>query len=858
MTTSTMAGGRRTAAGALAAALTLFGTVAAAAPASAGPEFALERIAGANRYETSAAIASAFGPSTGAILASGETGRSVDALSANFLAGVRGGPVLLTRRDRVPAAVMARLNALTGAKNVTIVGGTVAVSAAVETQLRGLGFTVTRLGGEDRYATSEAIITAGRASANAIGLVASGTSFPDALAGGPLAYKGRHPIFLTAGGGLPQDTIAAMVAARTRQVIILGGAAAVPASVESALVARGITVVRRLGGAGRSETSRLVANYLVDSQGFTNTTFNLASGAPRLEGVDALSGGALSGRQNRALLITDTQTQAAPVIAFARERAATLNAVGNIFGGPAAVSVPLEEAIEAAGRTLGSFQTLNVLPQEAVTLTLADESTTGTTEAARNADNRSYTVSGLNTGTRYRITLVNASSIQGTGASRTFLSSAIGGSATAFGVDVGADIADIVRVNGAAPTNDGAALDAAARTATAVPVAGSITFEIDGTAPGTVVPVVHVDGGPGGTATTGGADVRLETGATAAGQFAAPTETFGVGGPTTFVNPAAASGNVGTSTTPVTVQSVNRGANQFDANGVTFTYDANDIFRVGGVPASLEEFEARLSSGDTFFASYSATAAAVSTFDLNDVNPAAPTSVSAQAGTGAASNDISVTVAFTGDADAVVIQRAPVTGTGSTDEATTGTVGAYATLTTVTLTAAQRTAGSVVFVDADVAAGSYRYQAAVVDDGQQSPFTADPANEASTTPGAATTLTATGTARDLNSNQTFEDGDPFTVTFSEAVNPAGLNTATLSIRDADGTTGTITCGTGCTLNATNTVLSIPNATFPAGGGGTTVLFQGDLTVAATTGLVAADDGVAVAAPFTLTRLAGPA
>ena len=74
---------RRTAAGVLAGALALSGAVAAATPASALPGFGLDRIAGDNRYETSAAIAGQFGATSGAILASGETGRSVDALSAN-------------------------------------------------------------------------------------------------------------------------------------------------------------------------------------------------------------------------------------------------------------------------------------------------------------------------------------------------------------------------------------------------------------------------------------------------------------------------------------------------------------------------------------------------------------------------------------------------------------------------------------------------------------------------------------------------------------------------------------------------------------------------------------------------------
>jgi putative cell wall-binding protein len=140
----------------------LSGVIAASAPANALPSFGLDRIAGENRYETSARIATAFGPTTTAILASGEEGRTVDALSANFLAGVREAPVLLTTRNRVPAPIRAVLNTLTGARNVIIIGGEVAVSAAVETELRTAGFTVTRLGGVDRFATSEAVITEGR------------------------------------------------------------------------------------------------------------------------------------------------------------------------------------------------------------------------------------------------------------------------------------------------------------------------------------------------------------------------------------------------------------------------------------------------------------------------------------------------------------------------------------------------------------------------------------------------------------------------------------------------------------------------------------------------------------------------
>jgi putative cell wall-binding protein len=820
---------RRTAAGILASALALSGAVAAATPSNAAPGFALDRLAGDDRYETSAAIAAAFGPSTGAILASGEAGRSVDALSANFLAGVREVPVLLTQRDRIPAPVLARLNALTGARNVTIVGGTVAVSAAVETQLRSAGFAVTRLSGADRYATSEAIITAGRATASPIGLVASGTSFPDALAGAPLSYKGKHPVFLTSGGGLPQDTIDAMVAAGTRQVIILGGTAAVPASVQTALAARGITVVTRLGGAGRSETSRIVADYLIANQGFTSTTFNLASGTPRGEGADALSGGALSGKQNRALLITDTATSAAPVVSFARDRSATLNAVGNIFGGPAAVAVQLEEAIEAAGRAAGNFQTLSVTPTEAATLTLADDEATGATEAA--SDNRTYTVTGLNNALTYRITLVNASSIQGTGSDRTFLSSAIEPATTppSFAVNTGADIADIVSVGGTNAVITTTGGTNTLNTATVVPVNGSITFTIDGTGTGTVVPAVYVNGGQGGTATTGGANNRLETAATAAGQFAAVTETYGLGGPTTFVNPPAASGNVGSfnaGAAAVQVQSVNKGANQFDANGFSYTYDANDVFRVGGVPVSLDEFESNLSSGDAFSASYSATASVTSTFDLTDTNPGTPTAAPAvSVGTGANSNDVTLTATITGDVDQVLFQRATVTG---------GSVGTFATVATEAATDddAATNGTQVVFVDNNVAAGTFQYRVILVNDGDQGGASPATATVTTTTPTAADTTAPTLLDARVSDNDQanallLESGEGFTLTFSEEVAAPATN-ATIRLTDADGSVYDLPAGTnvsytrntspvtiGGTSYAANRVVTVAITTLPA-------------------------------------------
>jgi putative cell wall-binding protein len=354
--TSTRPRLRRTAAGIVAGTLAFAGVAAAAPPASAATGFGFDRLAGVDRYETSAAVAARFsataGPAiTDVILAGGESGRTPDALAASFLAGVRNAPVLVTRRDTTPASIRTALEALRsqGATRLTIVGGPVAVSEEQVTSLRSLGFTtVERRGGADRFETARMIVAAGESpAASNVGLVASGISTIDALAGGPLAYKGKHPVLLVTRDGVPTATLAAIRAAGVTSVYVLGGEAVVGPRVVAQLAAAGVSVTGRLAGADRSETSVRVAEALVSTFGFTSTTFNVASGAN--EGIDALSGAALSGRENRPLLITNTSSSAPPVVAYAARNNATLNTIGHIFGGATVVTAALEAQIVAAG-----------------------------------------------------------------------------------------------------------------------------------------------------------------------------------------------------------------------------------------------------------------------------------------------------------------------------------------------------------------------------------------------------------------------------------------------------------------------------------------------------------------------------
>src|ERR1035437_1607387 len=87
---------------------TLVATTMMSGVASANSTFAFTRIAGVDRWATSVATAQQFGASTDVILASGESGHYPDALTANYLAGAKHAPILLTHADATPANTACR------------------------------------------------------------------------------------------------------------------------------------------------------------------------------------------------------------------------------------------------------------------------------------------------------------------------------------------------------------------------------------------------------------------------------------------------------------------------------------------------------------------------------------------------------------------------------------------------------------------------------------------------------------------------------------------------------------------------------------------------------------------------------
>jgi len=353
------------------------------------------RIGGADRFETSAKIAANVTTcSEWAVVVSGAS--YPDALSANYLAGALQSvtpfdvPVLSVGTDAVPAAIAAYM-ASAGVKNVYIVGGTAAVSAAVKTALEATSATkcvgddttdstapvanqrlnVVRISGADRYATNRAVVNAGAdifaANRNIIQLeflqpgkrtaiIATGSAFVDALAVGPVAYDG-FPLILTDGTTLSADARGTLTDNDITQVIIVGGTAAVSDAVKTSIEALGIST-GRISGADRYATATAWADFTAKGAptgpvagafdgglrwGASNGLL-LASGT---NFADALSGGPLGWSWSDPIILTDPTTLSAASQAWMVANKATLGYV-TVLGLGSAVSTGVMNAANAA------------------------------------------------------------------------------------------------------------------------------------------------------------------------------------------------------------------------------------------------------------------------------------------------------------------------------------------------------------------------------------------------------------------------------------------------------------------------------------------------------------------------------
>ena len=388
--------------------------------------FNTSRIYGQDADGTAAAeLASVFPPAGSTCPSSGNVVLATDqnfpdALSASYLAAGLGTGVLLTPTGALSSVTSVALR-LEGITHVYIVGGPLAVSSAVVTQLQGtqafncggttgitnatgpVNLAVTQVFGQTQYDTSQTVaqffgpggvgtgafgggyptnptgtsayntttglsgtVAPASSVATPTAILATGQTFPDAMAASAMSYAKNWPILLTQQASLAPQAVAAIANLGIKQVVVMGGPVAISDAVVTQLATLGVSIVR-IAGTDYTNTAQLLGQFEL------STTIN-ASGQPTGLGwanlgvtpntygvnvargdfyADALAGSVVGGVNHTPIVLTlnpNTLGSGIPGL-FAAEAGLTLpNQVDlvTILGGPEAVTPATASAVLAA------------------------------------------------------------------------------------------------------------------------------------------------------------------------------------------------------------------------------------------------------------------------------------------------------------------------------------------------------------------------------------------------------------------------------------------------------------------------------------------------------------------------------
>ncbi|MGH4120746.1 cell wall-binding repeat-containing protein [Clostridium sp.] len=297
---------------------------------------------GNDRYATALRIVQAgWTQSENVIIARGDD--LADALAAAPLAYAKEkAPILLTKPGELKAEVLNELKAL-GVKNVYIVGGTGAISTAVEKDLK--DFKVTRISGNDRVDTSYKIaLEAFKVEPEEV-VIANGLAYSDALSISSIAARKGMPILLVVKNKLTADQ-AKYIEGKT--VYAIGGTGVLSEEVVKTAKAT------RISGADRYETNAaILTNFEQDYNSIyiaKGTNDNL---------VDALAGSALAAKDNNPIVLVGRNSEINAKLSDAIRNNINDNSEEILLGGQ--VSQSAADAIEVIKTQISIYKTTDNL-----------------------------------------------------------------------------------------------------------------------------------------------------------------------------------------------------------------------------------------------------------------------------------------------------------------------------------------------------------------------------------------------------------------------------------------------------------------------------------------------------------------
>ncbi|HEF0290553.1 TPA: S-layer protein SlpA [Clostridioides difficile] len=251
----------------------------------------------------------------------------VDGLVASPLAAEKKAPLLLTSKDKLDSNVKSEIKRVMNLKNtvgvnsskkVYLAGGVNSISKDVENELKDMGLKVTRLAGDDRYATSLEI-------ADEIGLdndkafVVGGTGLADAMSIAPVASKLESgeatPIVVVDGKAKTLSSDASDFLGNA-QVDIIGGENSVSKDVERDIDdATGKSPERVSGDDRQATNAEVIKNSDYYEKGKVKNFFLAKDGSTKEDQlVDALAAAAVAGNFGTKFEVAGGETSPAPIV----------------------------------------------------------------------------------------------------------------------------------------------------------------------------------------------------------------------------------------------------------------------------------------------------------------------------------------------------------------------------------------------------------------------------------------------------------------------------------------------------------------------------------------------------------------
>jgi hypothetical protein len=280
------------------------------------------------------------------------------------------------------------------------------------------------------------------------------------------------------------------------------------------------------------------------------------------------------------------------------------------------------------------------------------------------------------------------------------------------------------------------------------------------------------------------------------------------------------------------VTAVDKTANRFVTGACSQIYDANDLFLIELVPATLDQFEAALNVGDSVNSIYDADDADQSTFNITTDNaPAVTVTVPAAA---TSTTGFTTTISGTGGSEYTIRVYKDLNNNNTLDAGEplvgTATAGVDGTWSVAGVPLTAGAANNFIVTQREDPADA---------DG---PYVDVPTVTQGTATGA--TFTTTTAANGGGAAGILDPGDVITVTFSEAISDFGTGD-TFTIQDPDLSTAVLTCGGNvtCTMVGNVVTITVQNIVVTSGG---TAGISGSFTITAVSGFTTTSNGAAPA------------